>query len=76
MTPRKTIEELLEMPAPDIAKMTDVELSAHLSKYFPHTRPAQPLPSALAVSLDKQSDDDDDFIARRMAAIKARQGNK
>jgi len=34
-----TIEELLDMPTASIAQLTDAELEAHLSKYFPLTRP-------------------------------------
>lgn len=49
-----TIEELLELPAKDIASLTDRELENHLRKYFPHTRPAGVIDNALSVSLDKR----------------------
>lgn len=40
-----TIEELLEYPVESIAQMTDAELVAHLSPYFPITRPGK-IPAA------------------------------
>lgn len=49
-----TIEELLELPANDIAKLTDAQLELHLRKYFPATRPAGVLENALAVALNKR----------------------
>ena len=58
-----TIEQLLELPADDIAKLTDKELEAHLRKYFPYTRPSGVIDNALAVSLDKQTMPEDDPMA-------------
>jgi hypothetical protein len=40
-----SIEELLDMPVEDIAKMSDEELARWLSPYFPLTRPNK-IPSA------------------------------
>lgn len=36
-----TPERLLDLPAP-IAQLTDEQLTKHLTKYFPHTRPKKP----------------------------------
>lgn len=50
-----TIEELLELPARDIAAMSDQQLAAHLRNYFPYTRPASTLDNALSVAVDKRT---------------------
>lgn len=50
-----TIEELLEWPARDIATMSNEQLTMHLRKYFPYTRPANTLDSALSVAVDKRT---------------------
>lgn len=61
------------MPAADIEKMSDAELERALMPYFPHTRPAGALPSALAVGVNKQEETaSDPFIAKRMAALAAK----
>ena len=49
-----TIEELLELPAADIAKLTDEELARHLRPYFPHTRPAGVIDNALSIALSNK----------------------
>lgn len=49
-----TIEELLELPAADIAQLTDAELARHLRQYFPHTRPAGVIDNALSVALSNK----------------------
>lgn len=38
-----TIQELLDMPAVELAKLSDAELTAHLVKYFPVSRPSDRL---------------------------------
>lgn len=50
-----TIEELLELPAKDIAALTDKQLESHLRKYFPYTRPSGVIEHSLAVSLNKSA---------------------
>lgn len=55
-----TIEELLEMPAPDIARLSNDALEAWLKPYFPLTRPSNlaamgTTPSALGLSPEIQA---------------------
>ncbi len=38
-----TIEQLLELPADDLTKMSDAQLDLYLMRYFPATRPAGPV---------------------------------
>lgn len=58
-----TIEELLELPAKDIAQLTDAQLASHLRKYFPFTRPAGVLDNALSVALNKRTAQDSDGLS-------------
>lgn len=43
-----TIEELLAMPTPDIAAMSDADLDAWCTKFFPATRPLKVTQNAIA----------------------------
>ncbi len=55
-----TIEELLELPAADIARLSNDALENHLRCYFPATRPSNlgavsTTPSALGLSPEIQA---------------------
>ena len=60
-----TIESLLEMPADDIAKMTDAELTQWLAPYFPVTRPADLTPGEAVNTSGFASE-----IAEKLAELK------
>ena len=40
------VEDLLNLPR-SVSELTDEELEQHLAQFFPHTRPAKPLPPVM-----------------------------
>ena len=72
-----TIEELLEMPD-EIAKLSDEQLTAHIRRYFPATRPQATLTHALDQQLEKSKGgaDKNPLLAKMEAAIAAKRIKK
>ena len=60
-----TIESLLEMPADDIAKLSDTQLTEWLAPYFPVTRPADLTPGEAVNTSGFASE-----IAEKLAELK------
>lgn len=71
-----TIEEILEMPAPEIARLSNDALEQHLKCYFPLTRPSSlagmaTTPSALGLSPEVQALMDEAAAAHKPVNFKA-----
>lgn len=64
-----TIEELLELPVDDIAKMSDDELLKYLGPYFPLSRPRK-IPAGTNTAQFNEENFSDD-VREALAAVRA-----